>query len=181
MAGCYLSDTASGSPPYSPLMIPAIRYVTCRLSHVGLRNCLLSAGAWCVLSGLALGCRSAPDTPAPPPSKVALDRSRELVARSTERAFEISDSRDTYTVSVRFNPARCQSPSFEMFAHGQWTRVHLEPTDSNVEEELEAFRRRASASRGFERVEITGRPDGRRRTESGLSFPVLSVRTLLNR
>lgn len=155
--------------------------MTCRFSHAELQRYLLAAGIWVALSGLAAGCRSAPDTPDPSPSKVALERSRDLVAQSTERAFETSDSRKSYTVPVRFNPARCQSPPFEIFAHGQWTRVHLEPTASDVEGEIEAFRRRASESRRFARVEVTGHLDGRRQAESGLSFPIFSVRTLLTR
>jgi hypothetical protein len=135
----------------------------------------------CLIVVALSACRSASDVPDPSPSEMALEQCRRRIDRSADRAFEASESREVYTVSIRFNPARCPSPPFELFVHGKWTRAYLETRESPVEERLEAFQRRASRSDTFERTSIEATPDGRRETETGLSFPVFSVRSLLNR
>ncbi len=104
----------------------------------------------------------------------AVAKSRNRVRKGVEAAFRDSESRGPYTHPVRSNPARCESPTYEVYAHGRWTRVHLDH-NSEQQERLESLTRESDGVGPRARPTVRGRWAGRRKASNGLKYPVFRV------
>lgn len=129
-----------------------------------------------LLGWATVGC-AGPSAETIPPERRAVEASRGAVARSVQRGLRVSDDRDSYRVPVRLNPPRCPGPDWEIYAHGRWTRVYLE-AGHRLEGRLDGLRSRLSEGGGLATATIEGAIDGRRRTDTGLRYPVFYVTSL---
>ena len=76
--------------------------------------------SWVVVLGL--GCASTPDKA---PAVISFEKSRSGVWSSHESALETAEAANAYDVKLRYNPARCDCPKYEIEVYGRWVRVYL--------------------------------------------------------
>ena len=53
----------------------------------------------------------------------AFSRTKKEIRDGVGRAYVATEDVDQYKTVVRYNPARCACPPFEIFAYGRWVRV----------------------------------------------------------
>lgn len=100
----------------------------------GVRTCLRAA----VLLTLLAGCGARPSTAdRPPPSPVDVASAR--VDRGVARAFSVSERIDPIRALVRYLPAPCDCPEWEVFLRGRWERVELRPARSASDDDAAAL------------------------------------------
>lgn len=126
----------------------------------------------CVLVG---GCATDSNTTQtePPPKVQAVEAARNEVRPAVADGFEASEQRDSYRVRARFNPPRCDAPTFEVHIHGRWTRAWFD-APTKTAESIQKYRDEAdgSSARPFD---IRGRVSGDREAETGISYPIFWV------
>lgn len=82
-----------------------------------------------------------------------------------------ASSRNTVTIPIRYNPAECECPGWEVRAFGRWIRVFLEPTDAP---QLAALRESRDP---LATAEVTGRfAESSRLSERNVRYPVFAIR-----
>lgn len=117
----------------------------------------------------SIGCASAPELP----KDVRASRAATVrVQASVESADEEAGALDAYEISVRYNPARCDCPDFEVEVYGGWQRAYI-VAPPRVETRLEEFRKSSDSLR---ELALNGRlTTTTRRAETGVDFPVFEV------
>ena len=123
-----------------------------------------------ILAGLTLaGCASAPETP---PGELASRAATSRLASGIELAGEEANGLEAYDVPVRFNPARCDCPDFEVEVYGGWQRAYIvapPPTRTR----LDGF---AQSGQPLAELTVRGRLTATmRRAETRVSYPVFEV------
>lgn len=121
--------------------------------------------AWLALSG----CASAP---APPPAVLAGEAAETRIERSIELADEDVNGLEAYDVPIRYNPARCDCPDFEVEVFGRWQRAYIvAPVQTRTR--LDDF---AESEQSLAELTVRGRmTTTTRRAESRVSYPVFEV------
>jgi hypothetical protein len=64
----------------------------------------------------------------------ALSESRARVATGIESGLELSEDTDSYFVRVRFNPAACDCPDFELHVFDHWERFYVQGPDAVLQQ-----------------------------------------------
>lgn len=72
----------------------------------------------------------------------AVEASREAVVAGVEAGVEGSEALAPFDVPVRYNPARCDCPDYEVRIRGRWLRAYIEG-DEELMTRLERFSARA--------------------------------------
>ncbi len=115
---------------------------------------------WVLLAALCLAaCRSGAT-----PHDLATQR----VHQGLTRGYDASNAVGPATLQVRYNPAPCECPPYEVFAYGGWTRTFVEPATA----ELDALR----GGEPLSVITVTATIDLRKRAaENGVMYAVLAV------
>lgn len=122
-----------------------------------------------LIGGLAVGCASQPEVA---PEQRALAAVAEDFADGVEEAREQANERPSYIFDVRYNPAQCPCPDFEVRAFGTWERVFI---DGDLDE-VQRMARVAENSTSLQTFRLQGRiSTTTRRTEARVEFPVFEV------
>lgn len=108
-----------------------------------------------------------------PPSVRARETCRSAMHESIDEAFEYAENSGPFVLTVRYNPARCDGPDFEVRAHGVWTRAYLDGKRA-VRSEIQNYRESTDHSIGSV-VRIEGDFRGKRRAETGRKYPMFWV------
>lgn len=130
---------------------------------------LILAALWATV---ACGC--ATSEPRPEPQTAAVDEARAEVDEATEEGSEEADDRDTYAVTARHNPCKCEAPPIEVHVYGRWERVILEGDDDRVDD-VEQELRSASEEGQLAGESVEGAFDGTRRDERRLEYRVFEL------
>jgi hypothetical protein len=111
-----------------------------------------------LLAALLVGCKSA--TPQP-----MTDRAATGVERSISRAHRAAGKVGPVELAVRFNPARCSCPDFEVYAYDGWVRAFIEHAP-----QVDTLR----GGDPLAQVSVVGQfEDDVRRAPNGVAYPVL--------
>lgn len=122
-----------------------------------------------------MGCPGKPDDAVSrvAPGERALRASRAVVEAGILEGNASSSALDRYTFEIRFNPGRCTSPEFEIYAKGRWTRALLRPEGPQVRVALEAL---GAGNSGTSVMKIAGVPSAKRfRAPNGVTWPIFEV------
>lgn len=108
-----------------------------------------------------------------PPEVRAREACRSAIHESIDEAFEYAEDSGPFVLAVRYNPARCDGPDFEVRAHGIWTRAYLDGKRA-VRSEIQTYR--DSSDHSIDSVvRIEGDFRGKRRAETGRKYPLFWV------
>jgi tRNA1Val (adenine37-N6)-methyltransferase len=79
-----------------------------------------------VLLLFATSCSTPSATASIDPMTNAIEQSAELLQQAVHRGHEVCAELDAVRFSLRYNPAECDCPAWEIVYHGRWTRVYLQ-------------------------------------------------------
>ena len=120
-----------------------------------------------LLGMMLVGCSGAPDKS---PLQESLDLTRSRVDSGFENANDAAEGLDAYTVQLRYNPARCDCPDYEVEVYGRWVRAFVTgpPTLLN---NLERFAEDVAQGQRRSDLEVKGRMAGERKAATRVVFP----------
>ena len=103
-------------------------------------------------------------------------RGRQTVHEAVAEASDVADNQTIYEVALRYNEPHCKAPSYEVYVYGRWTRAFLEGEDTTLTSLERAVRAEESASSLLD-VTARGSIVDRRKTTTGLSYPVFEIQS----
>lgn len=115
---------------------------------------------------------SAPSSPGKPPKEVAVSATQEALFAGLEDALEESDDQDSYRLQLRYNPTRCESPPYEVFARGRWQRAYLNLDQDALAPLIEALKTPAAQQ---DILEVNAKQSAPQRSERGVRWPTFVI------
>jgi hypothetical protein len=142
---------------------------------------LRSLAPLCSALALIAACQSSPPTP-DPPAALAIDASALALRRGVLIADEAQRGQQSYRVTLRLNPCRCQGPPLEVQMLDGWSRAFVEAAQGQKQaaEQLDAWEQqqiRLSELRAYLLVE--GKLGRDRIDETGRRWPVFVIERVI--
>jgi hypothetical protein len=98
------------------------------------------------------------------------------VLESSQEAHEISEDADSFLLTFRHNPSKCDSPEFEVYFKGRWVRAYLEIEVPKAKALLEGLR---TAPMKGTTIELNALPTSSMRLSTlRVEWPVVEVVSL---
>ncbi len=127
---------------------------------------VLQISAWGCASGEAIS-----------PLEHAVNTSQAKVETGRTKGQQDADVVPGVFLTVRYNPARCDVPAFEVFTHERWTRVFFDGNQQFLEA-LQGFEGSSAVLSQRSYLEVSGKFSGRRRNDVGVRYPVFLISEL---
>lgn len=140
-----------------------------------MKKCALMIALGVSLLFGAWGCASGGE--AVSPLERAVGVSQEKIEGGRAKGQQDADVVRGVFLKVRYNPARCDVPSFEVFTHERWTRVFFDGSQE-ITTTLQEFESGSSVLSDSSYLEVSGKFSGRRRTDAGARYPVFTISDL---
>lgn len=127
---------------------------------------------------LAIALTTACTSGAPPTVAAAVDRAQLYVASASESAWQAVEADAPYRLSVRYNPAPCECPDFEVHYLGSWHRVVLSGSTATIQALRDAL---ANARPATVQTNVLGAPTAsvQRTQPHGQLFTVFEIESIL--
>ncbi len=137
------------------------RFIAIIALGVGLQIC-----AWGCASGEAVS-----------PIERAVDVSQGKIEGGLAKGKQNADVVRGVFLTVRYNPAGCDVPAFEVFTHERWTRVYFDG-DAEIMVALQDFENGSRILSDTSYLEVSGKISGRRRNDAGVRYPIFDISDL---